>query len=208
MTIADESPYDAVAEQYNERSEKHRANVSLWVDRLIRHVGANFSALDIGCGVGLSISILTHNGIRAAGIDASHKMVEFARARNPDVEIKHGNIFLAEPTHTFDILWLEAFIHLFPAAEADAAITHLLKFLRPGGILTLSTTVSPTSSEGWLPKSDYEGAPWRFRRHWTRVDLMNAFERHRLRLLDSWDIEDPFGKTWMAYITQYRPESL
>ncbi|MFD0599349.1 methyltransferase domain-containing protein [Catellatospora coxensis] len=93
MTIADESPYDAVAEQYNERSEKHRANVSLWVDRLIRHVGANFSALDIGCGVGLSISILTHNGIRAAGIDASHKMVEFARARNPDVEIKHGNIF-------------------------------------------------------------------------------------------------------------------
>jgi 2-polyprenyl-3-methyl-5-hydroxy-6-metoxy-1,4-benzoquinol methylase len=201
-----ESVYDTVADEYEARVATHLADTELWVDRLMLHAVPGASVLDVGCGVGVAMSLLSSRGLRPTGLDASAEMARYARARNPDYEVLNADIFSAVLAEQYDVIWAEAFIHLFPFNVENQLFSRLLALLKPDGILTFSTTASPEPSEGWTRKSDYSQAPVRFRRHWTRPELATALDTRNLRIIDQLDIVDSFKKEWMIYMCRVRRE--
>src|SRR3954447_11380872 len=46
--------------------------------------------LDIGCGAGAFLRLVTQRGGRAFGLDASEALLEFARSRAPDADLRLG----------------------------------------------------------------------------------------------------------------------
>jgi 2-polyprenyl-3-methyl-5-hydroxy-6-metoxy-1,4-benzoquinol methylase len=55
-------------------------------------VGGGDGLLDVACGSGLAIELARLRGARCAGIDASPRLVAIARYRNPDADIRVGDM--------------------------------------------------------------------------------------------------------------------
>jgi cyclopropane fatty-acyl-phospholipid synthase-like methyltransferase len=55
-------------------------------------VNAGDRLLDVACGAGLTIELVTLRGAECAGIDASHRLVALARDRMPDADIQVGEM--------------------------------------------------------------------------------------------------------------------
>ena len=55
-------------------------------------VGAGDRLLDVACGAGLAIELAGLRGARCAGIDASERLVAVARDRNPDADLRVGDM--------------------------------------------------------------------------------------------------------------------
>ncbi len=47
--------------------------------------------LDVACGSGLALELARMRGAQCAGIDASHRLIEVARDRNPESDIRVGD---------------------------------------------------------------------------------------------------------------------
>lgn len=56
-------------------------------------VGPGTSLLDIACGSGLAVRFADSRGVRAAGIDAGAPLIDIARARTPDADLRVGTMF-------------------------------------------------------------------------------------------------------------------
>lgn len=68
-------------------------------------LGEGDRILDTACGSGLAIELARHRGARCAGIDASPRLVAVARDRNPDCDIRVGDMkALPWDDATFDIV--------------------------------------------------------------------------------------------------------
>lgn len=98
-------------------------------------VGAGERLLDVACGSGLAIELARLRGAQCAGIDASPRLAAVARFRNPDSDIRVGDMN--------DLPWEE---NSFDAATSfrgiwgttPAAVTEIHRVLEPGGRLGLT----------------------------------------------------------------------
>src|SRR5262249_44375077 len=94
---------------------------------------------DLGCGPGHVSRYLKDRGASVVGVDLSPKMVEKARALNPDIEFHRGNIFDLRP-------WKEswtgivAFYSIVNSDRKDLprAFAEMYRSLQSGGRLLLS----------------------------------------------------------------------
>lgn len=96
--------------------------------------------LDIGCGRGEFLDLLTHAGIRARGLDVNHEMVEVCRQRDLDAQEGDALAYLAaQPDASLGGIFAAQVVeHLQP----DYLVTLLqvaFHKLRPGGLLVLET---------------------------------------------------------------------
>ena len=98
-------------------------------------VGTGVRLLDIACGSGLALRRASAMGADVAGIDAAGELVDIARTRNPDADIRLGSMFeLPWPDATFDAamsingIW----------GGCDAAVHEARRVLRPGGLLAIT----------------------------------------------------------------------
>lgn len=86
--------------------------------------------LDMACGAGLAMELAAAQGAVVSGIDASPRLVEVARLRNPDADLRVGD--MAEPhfdAGSFDVV--TSFRGIWGTTpEAMAQVTRVL---RPGG---------------------------------------------------------------------------
>lgn len=134
--------YEALADSYNRLIEHKPHNA--YYDRpntlaLIPEIPGK-AILDAGCGPGKYAEILLAGGASVTGFDISPRMIELARARNPDA----GAFFvhdLAEPLHTlpdgaFDTVLCALALHYLP--DWTPAIREFRRVLKPGGYLVLS----------------------------------------------------------------------
>src|SRR5881296_3940730 len=48
--------------------------------------------LDVGCGVGTFLRLVAERGGRPYGIDASEALLDVARSRLPDADLRHGDM--------------------------------------------------------------------------------------------------------------------
>src|SRR6185436_2445719 len=48
--------------------------------------------LDVGCGVGAFLRLVAERGGRPCGIDASQALLDVARSRLPDADLRHGDM--------------------------------------------------------------------------------------------------------------------
>ena len=131
--------------------------------------------LEVGCGSGIYVRYAARKnpGLSAVCVELQEEVAEMAR-RNFETwgltlraVVEHSDIRDKTPEASFDIVTLYNNIYYFPVDERLALLTHLLAFLKPGGMLLLTTCCkgggpttdvlnlwgAATSGCGGLPKS-------------------------------------------------------
>ena len=77
--------------------------------------------LDVGCGVGSFLQVVAERGARLAGVDASEELLDVARARLPDADLRVGDMeALPYADDTFDLV--AGFNSFFFANDIVAAL--------------------------------------------------------------------------------------
>ena len=193
---AHRSLYNHLADEYEARAGHRITDATQRVQRLASFVPPGGSVIDVGCGVGLTVQSLNAVGFLAHGLDASHEMARYARIRNPSTRIMVGDLRNLCSPGIYDALVADAVIHLFPGRLSIAVLDSLRTFVRPGGIVSVSTTPHKFSSEGWRTKHGYSSTRLRYRKEWTSDELTSAFEQAGLEVLDSYEVKDQEGKIW------------
>jgi trans-aconitate methyltransferase len=94
--------------------------------------------LDVGTGTGVVAEAARSAGATAVGVDASLAMLRVARSSRPDVPVAAAEaIDLPFPDGTFDAVMagfvLSHFVHV------DTALFDLVRVLKPGGVLAVTT---------------------------------------------------------------------
>jgi SAM-dependent methyltransferase len=86
--------------------------------------------LDIGCGVGAFLRLVSNRGARAFGLDASEGLIEFARQRLPDADLRAGDMeALPYEDDTFDLV--TGFNSFFFATDIVGAIREAGRVAKP-----------------------------------------------------------------------------
>jgi SAM-dependent methyltransferase len=87
--------------------------------------------LDVGCGVGTFLRLIAGRGARAFGLDASEALLEVARKRLPDADLRLGDMeALPYEDHTFDLV--TGFNSFFFANDIVAALREAGRVAKPG----------------------------------------------------------------------------
>jgi SAM-dependent methyltransferase len=93
-------------------------------------VGAGDRLLDVACGSGLAIELARLRGASCSGLDASARLVAVARDRNPDCDIKVGDMnALPWDPASFDVV--TSFRGIW--GTTPHAVAEIHRVLRPGG---------------------------------------------------------------------------
>jgi SAM-dependent methyltransferase/alkylhydroperoxidase family enzyme len=93
-------------------------------------VGAGDRLLDIACGSGLAIELAGARGATCAGIDASPRLIEVARDRNPQADLRVGDMHaLPWDDATFDVV--TSFRGIW--GTTPDAVAEVFRVLAPGG---------------------------------------------------------------------------
>jgi SAM-dependent methyltransferase len=94
-------------------------------------------ALDAACGTGRHTAYLRDRGHRVIGIDGSEAMLEKARARVPEADLKIGSL-QALPLDASSVDLAVCALALTHSRDIAPAIAELGRVLRPGGRLVVS----------------------------------------------------------------------
>ena len=87
--------------------------------------------LDIGCGVGAFLRLVADRGARAFGLDASEALLEVARTRLPDADLRLGDMeALPYEDGSFDLV--TGFNSFFFAVDFVAALREAGRVAKPG----------------------------------------------------------------------------
>lgn len=98
-------------------------------------VGPGTRLVDMACGAGLAMEVAGLFGADRAGIDASHRLVEIARLRNPDCDIRVGDMGATGfPDAAFDVV--TSFRGIW--GTTPQAVSEAHRLLVPGGRLALT----------------------------------------------------------------------
>lgn len=151
--------YDRIAETYDRR---YRNNDYSGVEQaLLLFVGTEEPGrrvLEVGCGTGHWLELLSCRGFRVAGLDASAEMLARARARvpAPNIELVHGSAErLPWPDRSFDRLVCINALHHFD--DKLAFLAEARRVLRPGGSM-LSVGLDPhTGIDAWYVYDYFAG---------------------------------------------------
>jgi SAM-dependent methyltransferase len=111
-------------------------------------IGADDRLVDVACGSGLAIELASARGAICAGIDASERLVAVARDRNPNCDIRVGDM-QAMPWEdaTFDIV--TSFRGIW--GTTPGAIDEVQRVLVPGGRLAMTIWGNVGKSPGaWM----------------------------------------------------------
>jgi SAM-dependent methyltransferase len=107
------------------------------IEAIFRRVGVDegTSVLDIACGSGLAIRYADAMGATTAGIDAAEPLVEIARDRAPDADVRVGNMFeLPWADESFDAV--TSINGVWGGCEGALVEAH--RVLKPGGRIGIS----------------------------------------------------------------------
>lgn len=109
-------------------------------------VGAGTRLLDAGCGSGLALQIAAARGARVAGLDASVALLDVARRRVPEGDLREGELEdLPFDGSTFGAI--TAFNSVQYAADPVAALTELARVATLGAPVAVVTWASPEKCE-------------------------------------------------------------
>jgi SAM-dependent methyltransferase len=111
-------------------------------------VAAGDRVLDVACGSGLAIELARLRGATCAGIDASHRLVAVAQHRNPDSDIRVGDMNeLPWNDGSFDVV--TSFRGIW--GTTPVAIDEVYRVLRRGGRVSMTVWGNVGKSPGaWM----------------------------------------------------------
>ena len=100
-------------------------------------IGPETRVLDVGCGAGEFVQQAQRLGAVVAGVDPAPAMVELARRRSPDADIRGGDAeHLPWPDRSFDVV--TAVNALQFAEDTVDALTEFTRVVVPGGFVAIS----------------------------------------------------------------------
>ncbi|HEU0335436.1 MAG TPA: class I SAM-dependent methyltransferase [Gaiellaceae bacterium] len=102
-------------------------------EEAIRRVGlgAGQRVLEVGCGTGVFLRAAADRGAEVVGLDASEALLELARARVPEADLRLGDMqFLPFEDDSFDVV--AGFNSFFFAADLVASLREAGRVAKPG----------------------------------------------------------------------------
>jgi SAM-dependent methyltransferase len=110
------------------------------IDAIDARAGARL--LDVGCGSGLALRIARDRGAEVSGLDASAALLDVARRRVPEGDIRQGELEeLPFANNTFDAA--TAFNSVQYAANPKAALRELARVAKLGAPVAVATWATP-----------------------------------------------------------------
>jgi SAM-dependent methyltransferase len=107
---------------------------------------SGLASLDVGCGTGLALRLAADDGATVTGLDASAPMLDVARERLPEADLRVGDIQeLPFDDSTFDVV--TAFNVVQYAADPTSAAGELARVVRPGGRVAIGVWGDPARCE-------------------------------------------------------------
>jgi SAM-dependent methyltransferase len=103
--------------------------------------------LDVGCGSGLTLVLAKDLGAIPSGLDVSPGLLQIARDRLPDTDLREGDMeLLPYPDAVFDaVTGVNAFQF---AGDPRKALREAARVTRPGGRVVASLFAAPERSQG------------------------------------------------------------
>ncbi len=99
------------------------------------NVGGDTAMLDVACGSGLALARASRLGASTAGIDASAGLVDIARRRDQNGDIRVGDMFdLPWDDKSFDLV--TSFNGVWGGCED--ALVEMARVLKPGGLVAIT----------------------------------------------------------------------
>lgn len=161
-----ERGYDLVAEQYLATKDQKDSLALDALREMSRDLPPGAAVLDLGCGAGIPATRwLAERGFSVTGVDFSAKQLELARQLVPGATFVRVDMTdLDFAPGTFDaVVALHSIIHV-PREEHPALLANIHTWLRPGGLLLATLTV--TDFDGG--EDDWEG--WGAAMRWSHFD--------------------------------------
>jgi SAM-dependent methyltransferase len=157
--------------------------------------------LDVACGSGLAVELARFRGATCAGIDASSRLVAIARDRNPDADVRVGDMHaMPWADESFDVA--TSFRGIW--GTTPDAIGEIHRLLAPGGRFGLTVWGHlKASSGGWAlapfrlaatPKVEHQAAMVALGRPGAGEELLARFgfiDVERIAVLFAWEFSDP-----------------
>ena len=101
--------------------------------------------LEVGCGTGVFLRLAASRGARASGLDASVALVELARARVPEADVRVGEMqALPYASDSFDVV--VGFNAFFFAADMVEALREAGRVANPGAPVAIQVWGAPTTA--------------------------------------------------------------
>ncbi len=141
---------------WGEVSASHRRIVG----EIAASLRAGVSVLDIPCGTGKYWPALLDAGLRLTGIDRSRGMLDRARDKFPDAEIREGELQdLAEDGAYDAVLCIDAMEYVPPEQWPDVA-RNLARAAKPGGLVYVTVELAdPADVEAEYAAARDRGLP-------------------------------------------------
>ena len=137
--------WGAAAQDWSELNEPHCVVLYDAVHDAIG-VGPGVALLDAGCGSGLALQLAAKRGATVTGLDASATLLDIARERVPDADIRQGDLEdLPFGDNEFDAV--TAFNSVQYAADPVAALRELRRVTRPDAPIAVLTWGTPDQCE-------------------------------------------------------------
>jgi SAM-dependent methyltransferase len=109
-------------------------------------IGAGTRLLDAGCGSGLALVLASQRGAVVSGLDASPGLLEIARERLPEAELREGDLeALPFEDDSFDAV--TAFNSVQYASDPTAALRELKRVAVAGSPVAVTTWGAPEQCE-------------------------------------------------------------
>lgn len=110
-----------------------RRRLALMLDRFLPARANGLKLLDVGCGTGHHLRGLQERGFEVAGVDGSADMLARARALNPTVDLKQGDVdALPFPDESCDVVICIEVLRYLP--DPSQCLREIARVLRPGGL--------------------------------------------------------------------------
>lgn len=148
--------YDAMSQTYDDfmkGDNKRSAQLEM-----IRSLGGK-CLLDVGCGTGMLMLMLSKLGLRVWGIDCSQKMVEVAASRGLSTVVHGWAKNLPFEDEYFEAIYSirAGFAYCANASEREAVAQELWRCLRPGGWILWDSPHSSLDSAKTLKWPSVQG---------------------------------------------------
>jgi RimJ/RimL family protein N-acetyltransferase len=127
--------YDQIADRWLDGSTYGFAQI----ERTIAFVKCKGVALDVGCGTGRLMGLLSKHGFRTDGLDVSPAMIALARDRHPEARLYQADICRWELPLTYDLIVAWDSVWHVPLAQQKAVLMKLCRGLSAGGVLVFTT---------------------------------------------------------------------
>lgn len=175
--------YNKNGETYAAKFDNYQTYIQKITDFQIKHVPPGAKILDLGCGPGNNIYVLSQqdNTCRFTGVDLSSSFLEMAQKRHPNAVFLQQDIRTPYTFSDFDtVIASFCIVHMEKLEDVAQFINNTADYLKKGGTLYLSFMEGKEAGFETTSFSQDE----LFFNYFPRQQVIELLEHHQLSILE------------------------